>query len=101
MLCSLQSVNLRPFLARCHGRGLLSLALTHTRMMGLSSPYTPPPPPGFLLWSRASTWGLSGGAIPGVGSAAGSNATIPCDTAVLLDVPSVRLHTLNIRGMLK
>jgi hypothetical protein len=65
------------------------------------SPITEPPPGGFLLWSSASTWGLGGGAIPGVGSSAGSNATIPCDTAVLLDVPSVRLHTLTIRGMLK
>ncbi|CAI5520036.1 unnamed protein product [Closterium sp. Naga37s-1] len=67
-----------------------------------TSPCTPlpdPPPAGFKLWSDAATW--PGGVVPGVGAGTGGNATIPCGVAVLLNVPSVVLSTLTIRGMLK
>ncbi|CAI7748593.1 unnamed protein product [Closterium sp. NIES-53] len=55
--------------------------------------------PGFKLWSDAGTW--PGGVVPGVGAGKGASATIPCGVAVLLNVPSVVLSTLTIRGMLK
>lgn len=40
--------------------------------------------------------------IPGVGAkGALANVTIPCGRAVLLDVPSLSLTYLDIRGLLK
>lgn len=39
--------------------------------------------------------------IPGVGRGEGAAAIIPCNTAVLLDVPRVRLSRLDIRGLLR
>lgn len=54
---------------------------------------------GFRRWSDKRTWGK--GPIPGVGNGALANVTIPCGTAVLLDVPAVNLNMLVIRGMLQ
>ena len=58
-----------------------------------------PPTAGFKKWSDPATW--PSGKVPGVGAQAGGNATIPCNVAVLFDVPSVVLHTLTVRGLLK
>ncbi|CAI5510161.1 unnamed protein product [Closterium sp. Naga37s-1] len=95
--------------ACCHlalspDRGVLPVARATPQVPwdNFSSPCTPipdPPPSGFKLWGDPTIW--PGGVVPGVGAGKGGNATIPCGVAVLLNVPSVVLSTLTIRGMLK
>ncbi|GJP61931.1 hypothetical protein CLOP_g19052 [Closterium sp. NIES-67] len=68
-------------------------------------PFLPDPPPeGWKLWSDPATWASTGSSVvPGV-KAAGSewaDVTIPCGTAVLLDVPLVSLSKLVIKGWLR
>ena len=51
------------------------------------------------FWSNPNTW--PGGVVPGVGSGIGANATIPCNTVVILDVANLTLGILRIQGLLK
>ncbi|CAI5467058.1 unnamed protein product [Closterium sp. Yama58-4] len=68
-------------------------------------PFLPDPPPqGWKRWSDPATWTNGGGSvIPGVKATGGewANVTIPCGTAVLLDVPLVSLSTLVVKGWLR
>ncbi|CAI5515198.1 unnamed protein product [Closterium sp. Naga37s-1] len=91
-------------LALSPNRGVLPVARATQQVPwdNFTSPCTPlsdPPPAGFKLWSDPTIW--PGGLVPGVAAGKGANATIPCGLAVLLNVPSVVLSTLTIRGMLK
>eukprot|EP00850_Spirogloea_muscicola_P025480 SM003223S12607 [mRNA] locus=s3223:815:1454:- [translate_table: standard] len=54
---------------------------------------------GWLLWSSPSTW--PGGTVPGGSLAIGADATLPCGTGVILDVPVLVLGLLDIHGWLK
>ncbi|CAI7772076.1 unnamed protein product [Closterium sp. NIES-53] len=68
-------------------------------------PFLPDPPPqGWKRWSDPATWTNSGSSvIPGVKATGGewADVTIPCGTAVLLDVPLVSLNRLVIKGWLR
>ncbi|GJP51855.1 hypothetical protein CLOM_g10985 [Closterium sp. NIES-68] len=62
------------------------------------------PPGGWQRWSDLATWGAAyrgSKDVPGVGSKAAVNVTVPCGTAVLLDVANVTLDTLHVHGWLK
>ncbi|CAI5526563.1 unnamed protein product [Closterium sp. Naga37s-1] len=63
-----------------------------------------PSPQGWKRWSDPATWTNSGSSvIPGVKATGGEwvDVTIPCGTAVLLDVPLVSLNRLVIKGWLR
>ncbi|CAI5468813.1 unnamed protein product [Closterium sp. Yama58-4] len=68
-------------------------------------PFLPDPPPqGWKRWSDPATWTNGGSSvIPGVKATGGewADVTIPCGTAVLLDVPLVSLNRLVIKGWLR
>ncbi|CAI5525201.1 unnamed protein product [Closterium sp. Naga37s-1] len=59
---------------------------------------------GWKRWSDPATWTNSGSSvIPGVKATGGewADVTIPCGTAVLLDVPLVSLNRLIVKGWLR
>ena len=56
-------------------------------------------PAGWFYWSDPVIW--PNGVVPGLSNSSGLDATIPCDTGIILDVPVIKLGTLTINGLMK
>ena len=54
---------------------------------------------GWFYWSNPAVW--PNGIVPGLSNSSGVDATIPCNTGIILDVPVITLGTLTINGLMK